>query len=82
MTQDHVTGFAVGVAATAVALYVYKKNQTTVDDFLRKQGVNLPPPAPRDFAKLSLEDLVAEKERLEDLIAEREYASVAAPSAA
>ena len=82
MTQDHVTGFAVGVAATALALYVYKKNQTAIDDLLRKQGINLPPPAPRDFAKLTLEDLVAEKERLEDVIAEREYASASATATA
>jgi hypothetical protein len=75
MTQDHVTGFAVGVATAAAALYLYKKNQTVVDEFLRKQGINLPPAAPRDFAKLTLEELVAEKERLEDLIAEREYAA-------
>jgi hypothetical protein len=81
MTQDHITGFAIGVAATALALYAYKKNQVTIDEFLRKNGINVPASAPRDLTRLTLEDLVAEKERLEDLIAEREYA-VTAPAAA
>jgi hypothetical protein len=75
MTQDHIAGFIAGVAVTAAALYVYKKNQTTVDDYLRQHGINLPPAAPRDFGKMTMEELVSEKERLEDLIAEREQAA-------
>lgn len=62
-----------GVGATVAAYYYYRKNQPQVDDFLRRQGIELPDLSiERDITSLSLEDLVREKERLEDLIAERE----------
>jgi hypothetical protein len=73
INSQHVTGFAVGIGAAVVGFYMYKKNQPAVDEWLRKQGINLPNAGIREYATLSLEELVAEKERLEDLIAEREY---------
>jgi hypothetical protein len=74
ITSQHVTGFVIGVGAAAAAYYFYKNNQTKVDDFLRRQGIQIPERSLHDPATLSLEELVAEKERLEDLIAEREMA--------
>ena len=74
VTSQHVTGFFVGVGAAAVGYYFYKNNQAKVDDFLRRQGIQIPERTMRDPASLSLEELVTEKERLEDMIAEREMA--------
>ena len=74
VTSQHVTGFFVGVGAAAVGYYLYKNNQAKVDDFLRRQGIQIPERTMRDPASLTLEELVSEKERLEDLIAEREMA--------
>lgn len=75
ITSNHITGFVVGVGAAALGLYVYKRNQDQVDSFLRRHGIDLPAPTgskrPDD---MTLEELVAEKERLEDLVAEREMA--------
>ncbi len=75
ITRAHITGFAVGVGVSALGYYAYKKNQSRVDDFLRQQGIQIPVSHARDFSKLSLEELVSEKERLEDIIAEREMLS-------
>lgn len=82
VTSQHVTGFFIGVGAAAVGYYFYKNNQAKVDDFLRRQGIQIPERTMRDPAALSLEELVSEKERLEDIIAEREMAEkVAKPTA-
>jgi hypothetical protein len=75
ITSQHITGFAFGLGVAAVGLYMYKKNELQVDDFLRSQGVPVPVCGSRDAASLTLEELVAEKERLEDLIAERQHAA-------
>lgn len=72
ITNEHVTGFAVGIGAAAVGFYLYKTNQRKVDDWLRAQGINIPETSTVDPTSLSLEDLVREKEKLEDMIAERE----------
>jgi hypothetical protein len=72
VNTDHVTGFVVGLGAAALGVYLYKKNQREVDEWLRQQGISVPQPSGRDESKASLEELVREKERLEDLIAERE----------
>jgi len=72
VTTDHITGFAVGLGAAALGVYLYKKNQTMVDHWLRSQGINVPQSAAADSSTSTLEDLMREKERLEDLIAERE----------
>ncbi|MBD3290064.1 hypothetical protein GF337_14755 [candidate division KSB1 bacterium] len=72
ITSQHVTGFVVGVGAAGLGFYLYKKNQPQVDEFLRRQGIQLPVHSVKDYASMSLEELVSEKENLEDLIAERE----------
>ncbi len=75
ITDQHFTGFVYGVGACALGYYLYKQNQNEVDEFLRKQGINLPSaPVAKDISKLTLEELIGEKERLEDIIAERELA--------
>jgi hypothetical protein len=74
ITSQHVTGFMVGVGTTVAAYYLYKKNQTQVDDFLRRQGIQLPESGTKEYGSMNLEELVLEKERMEDLIAEREMA--------
>jgi hypothetical protein len=72
INSDQITGFAVGIGAAALGVYLYKKNRQQVDQWLRQQGINVPDSGTPDPSSLSLEDLVREKERLEDLIAERE----------
>lgn len=72
---QHLAGFAVGLGSAALGFYLYKQNQSQVDAFLRKHGIDMPTGTLTDIATLSLEQLVAEKERLEDLIAEREHAA-------
>ncbi|MBI4865281.1 MAG: hypothetical protein HY815_34210, partial [Candidatus Riflebacteria bacterium] len=42
ITTDHLTGFVTGVGATALGIYLYKRNQTRVDEFLRSQGFDIP----------------------------------------
>ena len=75
INSQHITGFVIGLGAAAAGFYFYKKNQKQVDEWLRKQGIELPTATGGDDGNRSLEDLVHEKERLEDLIAEREYAA-------
>ena len=75
ISSQHLTGFAVGLGAAAVGFYLYKKNQRQIDAFLRQHGIDLPACGELDTENLTLEQLVAEKERLEDLIAEREHAA-------
>jgi hypothetical protein len=78
--QEHMVGFAVGIGAAAAGYYFYRKNQAQVDQFLAEHGIDMPSPATIDAESLTLEQLVAEKERLEDLIAEREMAEAPAPT--
>lgn len=72
MQSDHLTGFAVGLGAAAVGYYLYSKNKTQVDQFLKEHGIEVPSSPVVDTGSLSLEQLILEKERLEDIIAERE----------
>jgi hypothetical protein len=72
LTSDHLTGFVVGLGAAALGYYMYKKNETQVDDFLRSQGIEVPGKESAATSSMTLKELVAEKERLEDLIAEKE----------
>ncbi len=74
INSNHVTGFVVGLGIAAAGFYAYKKNQTAVDDWLRRQGVQVPAAGVKDVTAMSLEELVTEKEHLEDVIAEREMA--------
>lgn len=66
INKDHLKGAAVGVGVCAVGYYIYKKNQTKVDGFLKKQGINVQTVNHKDYANMSLEELI------EDLIAEKE----------
>jgi hypothetical protein len=75
ISSQHVTGFVIGLGAAAAGFYFYKKNQKRVDEWLRKQGIELPVASGGDYHAMSLEELVREKETVEDLIAEREYAT-------
>jgi hypothetical protein len=77
ITKDHLTGFLVGVGVSGLGFYLYRKNQSEVDDFLRRHGIELPDSGPSDYAALTLEQLVKEKERLEDLIADRQHHAMA-----
>ncbi len=72
INSDQVTGFVVGLGAATLGLYLYKQNQSRVDEWLRQQGINIPQAGATDETKMSLQELTREKERLEDLIAERE----------
>ena len=72
INSDHVTGFAVGLGAAALGMYLYKQNRQQVDQWLRQQGINLPQASNADESGMSLEELTRRKEHLEDLIAERE----------
>jgi hypothetical protein len=74
INSNHVTGFAVGLGAATVGFYLYKRNQARVDQWLRSKGIHVPQAVAADPASMSLEELMARKERLEDLIAEREMA--------
>ena len=74
---EHITGFVAGLGLAGAGYYLYKKNRTKVDEFLRKQGIEMPGSSGGDYSEMSLHDLVAEKERLEDMIAEREMAEQA-----
>ncbi len=76
ITSQHLTGFLVGLGAAAGAYYLYRKNQPRVDEFLRSHGIPIPEGGQQPLEQLTLEELVAQKERLEDLIAER---TIAAP---
>ncbi len=72
VNSQHFTGFVVGLGAAGLGFYVYKKNQKQIDEFLKSQGITVPSAVEADYSALTIEELVAEKERLEDLIAERE----------
>lgn len=71
ITKNHLIGAAVGIGAAAVAFYLYKKNQTKVDEFLRKQGINVKPSSCSNFETMDIETLTEVKEHIEDLIAEK-----------
>jgi len=72
INSSHVIGFTAGIVASAGGFYLYKKNQSMVDGWLRDQGIRVPNRASVDPESMSLEELVTEKERLEDIIAARE----------
>ena len=70
--KEHLIGAVAGVGAVAVTYYLYKKNQNKIDDFLRKQGINVKSSNQTNYESMSLEELVTVKENMEDLIAEKE----------
>ena len=74
ITKNHLVGAAVGVGVVAVAFYLYKKNQAKVDEFLRKQGINIKTSSCASLENLDIEGLTEMKEHIEDLIAEKSAA--------
>ena len=78
--KEHLLGAAVGVGTVAVGYYLYKKNQSKVDSFLRKQGINIKTSSQAIYDNMALEELVTTKEHLEDLIAEKELSTNTAVS--
>ena len=74
ITKNHLLGAAVGVGVAAVAFYLYKKNQAKVDEFLRKQGINIKTSSCASLENLDIEGLTEMKEHIEDLIAEKSAA--------
>ena len=73
--KEHLVGAAIGVGTVAVGYYLYKKNQSKVDSFLRKQGINIKTSSEVTYDNMNLEELMTTKEHLEDLIAEKELGS-------
>ena len=73
--KEHLIGAVAGVGAVAVTYYLYKKNQNKIDDFLRKQGINVKSSNKTNYDNMNLEELMTTKEHLEDLIAEKELGS-------
>ena len=71
ITKNHLVGAAVGVGVAAVAFHLYKKNQAKVDEFLRKQGINIKTSSCSNLENLDIEGLTEMKEHIEDLIAEK-----------
>ena len=71
ITKNHLVGAAVGIGVAAVAFYLYKKNQAKVDEFLRKQGINIKTSSCASLENLDIEGLTEMKEHIEDLIAEK-----------
>ena len=74
ITKNHLVGAAVGVGVAAVAFYLYKKNQAKVDEFLRKQGINIKTSSCASLENLDIEGLTEMKEHIEELIAEKSAA--------
>ncbi|RDY23357.1 hypothetical protein CHF27_008645 [Romboutsia maritimum] len=72
INKDHVKGALVGVGICAAGYYLYKKNQTQVDNFLREQGISVPTANHKEYKHMSIEELMETKELVEDLIAEKE----------
>ena len=66
-----VKGILIGVGASAVGFWAYKRNEDKVDGFLRGHGVKVKTPS-AGFETMSVEDLMRTKETIEDLIAEKE----------
>ena len=73
VNSQHITGFAVGIGASALGFYLYKRNQSKVDAFLGKYGIQLSSSMDKDPESMTLKELIMAKEELEDMIAEKEF---------
>lgn len=72
VNRDHLKGAVVGVGVCVAGYYIYKKNQNKVDGFLKSQGIEVQSVSHKDYANMSIEELMESKELIEDLIAEKE----------
>ena len=72
ITKAHVVGAAVGIGVTVAGYYLYKKNKTKVDAFVRNQGINIKSCDSVNYEDMSVEALTETKEHIEDILAERE----------
>ncbi|MFR3298875.1 MAG: hypothetical protein ACLTQH_03300 [Fusobacterium sp.] len=72
ITKAHVIGAAVGIGVTVAGFYLYKKNKTKVDTFLRNQGINIKSCDSTNYEDMSIEALTEVKEHIEDILAEKE----------
>ena len=72
ITKAHVVGAAVGIGVTVAGYYLYKKNKTKVDAFLRNQCINIKSCDSVNYEDMSVEALTETKEHIEDILAERE----------
>ena len=72
ITKAHVVGAAVGIGVTVAGYYLYKKNKTKVDAFLRNQGIDIKSCDSVNYEDMSVEALTETKEHIEDILAERE----------
>lgn len=72
ISRNYITGALIGVGAAISAFYLYKKNQSKVDGFLKSQGIKVKSSNTLNFESMDLENLVEVKEHIEDLIAEKE----------
>lgn len=77
INNDHLIGAAVGVGACTIAYYVYKKNESQVDTFLKNQGISVPSSSNKNYNTMSIEELMETKELIEDVIAEKEVSMCA-----
>jgi hypothetical protein len=74
INSQHVTGFAAGIGVSALGFYLYKRNQSKVDAYLGKHGIQLSSALEKDPQSMTLKELIMAKEELEDMIAEKEFA--------
>ena len=72
ITRDHVTGALVGIGVVAAGYYIYKKNQSQVDSFMKRQGINMPTNMGKDYRHMSVVELMETKELIEDILAEKQ----------
>lgn len=73
INSQHVTGFAVGLGASALGFYMYKRYQTKVDAFLGEHGIQISSAFEKDPQSMTIKELIVAKEELEDMIAEKEF---------
>ena len=72
LSKERFIGLLAGITVSAAGFYMYKKNQPRIENYLRRHGIDIPPPNETNYKEMPLEKLMETKEHLEDLIAEKE----------
>lgn len=75
MNKDFLLGFVSGTVVGAVGYRLYEQNQGQLSQLIQNPISNIQPLQSVQKQDLTIEDLVAQKERLEDLIAEKKVNS-------